>query len=299
MINISHKKLIGLSAILMLSLLWGSNFPIAKIGIMEIGAIEFRLASSIIYIVPIFIICLIKEDFRLLCLPDFLKLSFISIFNVAAVPTLNNLSLAYIKASNAAVLIYTMPAWTTLLSWIITKNFSVNGILSICFCVLGVIFLSNINSGLGTGEVIILISAMLWSVGTLLQARIQPKVSLLLGTTVQIVVGTVIVLCYYCYYSFGTLKNIDFTSIAISPEVLLSLLFTSLFGGSLAYFIWFFLIKNYGPIFASYSVLLSPVVSVLISHIVLGEDVTILMMIGLSCMLVSVIFSRKEKENPV
>lgn len=293
--NISHKNFIGIVAILTLSLLWGSNFPIAKIGVTEIGAIEFRLVSSIIYIVPISIICLIKEDFRLLSLSDFLKLSFISVFNIAAVPTLNNLSLAYTKASNASILIYTMPAWTTLLSWIFGKNISTNGIFSILFCVLGVSFLSNINNGIGTGEVIILISAVFWSIGTLLQAHIQPKVALLLGTTVQLFIGTLIVFCYYFFSSTDTVRSLDFSAITISYKVWLSLFYTSLLGGNLAYLIWFFIIKNFGAVFASYSILLSPIVSLFVSYFLLGEQVTLLMIIGLSCMLASITFSRKEK----
>ena len=108
------EKKVLLCMALVIALIWGSNFPVSKSAIEHIGAWLFRFYCNVISVVILLIVVLFlfrKEIvFKdvLLCIP-------LGVFNLFLVPLLNNIALFYTDAVKASVLIYTMPAFTSLI----------------------------------------------------------------------------------------------------------------------------------------------------------------------------------------
>ena len=87
--------------------------------------------------------------------------------------------------------------------------------------------------------------------------------------------GTVFLLLVALY------KGTQFT-ISLKPSYLISLAYLTVFGTVIAFYSYFYLLKNIGPEKTSYSIVLFPVVSVLISSAFEGFEWTIYTIIGFS-----------------
>lgn len=285
---IKKTKLLWLA--LSISLLWGGAFPISKIAIGQIGVWPFRFYCNLISV--IFLIIIIVLFFRckpklsdvFLCIP-------LGIFNIFLVPLMNNIALDYTDAAKASVLIYTMPAFTSVIYVIINKKINIKYIIVSILSFTGVLVFVSLDK-IGTGEIIILISAFLWAVGTFLSERIHVNTNLLSKVFYQNMVSLVLILIAMPFISTSVYQPF---SVLSQPDVLIPVLYMGIAGGVFVYILWFYMIENGGAIFTSYTILVSPVISVLISWFFLDEIITLNMLIGMIFIIYSVFIAFNYK----
>lgn len=78
--------------------------------------------------------------------------------------------------------------------------------------------------------------------------------------------------------------------VEVTPMSVVALLYLALLGSALAYWLLFYLIENLGPVEVSYNTLVSPVVAVLLGVIVLGEPLTLLVVLGTAVLAAGIYF---------
>lgn len=161
----------------LISLIWGSAFPISKLAIDQVGVWFFRIYSLIISAIFLCFAFFFFYRYRFNC-RDFVKSIPLGFLNVFLVPILNSLALKYTEAVKASVLVYTMPVMATLLLAIMNKYIEFRSIFVSLLCISGVfIFISPV--GVSAGEVIILLSALMWALGTILSEKTVLKINLI------------------------------------------------------------------------------------------------------------------------
>lgn len=286
------EKKVLLCMALVIALIWGSNFPVSKAAIEQIGAWPFRFYCNAISVVILLIVVLFffrKEiAFKdiLLCIP-------LGVFNLFLVPLLNNISLFYTDAVKSSVLIYTMPVFTSLIYMAINRSINIKYVVTAIMGVTGVLFFIAVDK-IGTGELIILISAFCWATGTVLSEKILVKSNLLLRVFYQNCVSLLLIVLTMQFMSDDIRLPL---SVISQPHVLLPVLYTGITGGVFVYILWFYMIEKGGAELTSCAILLSPVISIFISCFFLDESVTLSMLAGM-LFIISGLFIAFRKEKP-
>ncbi|EPJ3800955.1 DMT family transporter [Morganella morganii] len=278
---------------LVIALIWGSNFPVSKSAIEHIGAWLFRFYCNVISVVILLIVVLFlfrKEIvFKdvLLCIP-------LGVFNLFLVPLLNNIALFYSDAVKASVLIYTMPAFTSLIYVVINRSINIKYVMTAFLGVTGILIFIAVDK-IGTGELIILISAFFWATGTVLSEKIPVKSNLLLRVFYQNGISLLLIVLTMPFMSDDIQLPL---SVISQPRVLLPVLYTGITGGVFVYILWFYMIEKGGAELTSCAILLSPVISVFISCFFLDESVTLSMLAGMLFIISGLFIAfRKEKSS--
>ncbi|HHE4876243.1 TPA: DMT family transporter [Morganella morganii] len=278
---------------LVIALIWGSNFPVSKSAIEHIGAWLFRFYCNVISVVILLIVVLFlfrKEIvFKdvLLCIP-------LGGFNLFLVPLLNNIALFYTDAVKASVLIYTMPAFTSLIYVVINRSINIKYVMTAFLGVTGILIFIAVDK-IGTGELIILISAFFWATGTVLSEKIPVKSNLLLRVFYQNGISLLLIVLTMPFMSDDIQLPL---SVISQPRVLLPVLYTGITGGVFVYILWFYMIEKGGAELTSCAILLSPVISVFISCFFLDESVTLSMLAGMLFIISGLFIAfRKEKSS--
>nr|EMB6208988.1 DMT family transporter [Morganella morganii] len=287
------EKKVLLCMALVIALIWGSNFPVSKSAIEHIGAWLFRFYCNVISVVILLIVVLFlfrKEIvFKdvLLCIP-------LGVFNLFLVPLLNNIALFYSDAVKASVLIYTMPAFTSLIYVVINRSINIKYVMTAFLGVTGILIFIAVDK-IGTGELIILISAFFWATGTVLSEKIPVKSNLLLRVFYQNGISLLLIVLTMPFMSDDIQLPL---SVISQPRVLLPVLYTGITGGVFVYILWFYMIEKGGAELTSCAILLSPVISVFISCFFLDESVTLSMLAGMLFIISGLFIAfRKEKSS--
>lgn len=222
----------------------------------------------------------------LLCIP-------LGIFNLFLVPLLNNISLFYTDAVKSSVLIYTMPVFTSLIYMAINRSINIKYVVTAIMGVTGVLFFIAVDK-IGTGELIILISAFCWATGTVLSEKIPIKSNLLLRVFYQNSVSLLLIVLTMQFMSDDIRLPL---SVISQPGVLLPVLYTGITGGVFVYILWFYMIEKGGAELTSCAILLSPVISVFISCFFLGESVTLSMLAGMLFIISGLFIAFREEKS--
>ncbi|HDN2513369.1 TPA: DMT family transporter [Providencia rettgeri] len=288
------NKIKVLICAVLISLIWGSAFPISKLAIDQVGVWAFRIYSLIISVVFLCFVFFFFSRCRF-NLRDFVKSIPLGFLNVFLVPILNSLALKYTEAVKASVLVYTMPVMATVVLGVMNKHIETRSVFVSLLCISGIfIFISPV--GISIGEVIILLSAFMWALGTILSERIILKINLTSKVFYQNIVALLLL------FLFIPFLNVDVKILSnIHSEFLLTvyipIIYIGLANGVIVYVLWYYMIEHGGVKLSSYSILISPIISVMTSFFLLDESMTISMIIGMLFILLSmlIVFLGKNK----
>lgn len=263
--------------ILLLSALGFSFLPIftlyayrGKINVTTLLLIRFSIATLILFIY------VFKKYKKLnICKKDLLYLFILGAvcYNLQARFYLS--SVKYISASLAALFLYTFPIIVTLASFFIFKEKITKKIgASICISFIGLVMILGTSIGKinGTGVLLAIGAAFVYSIYILLGNRLLKKIPPLITSAFVILFST-----------FGVLvlsvvsEPINFN---FDKRALLPILGIILFSTVLAVLTFFRGMELVGPAKASTISMLEPVFTVIFSSLLLHEHMTILQLIG-------------------
>ncbi|EHR8377466.1 EamA family transporter [Escherichia coli] len=292
--------------IIIMATIWGTSFPISKPAISEVGPYAFRLSCSIIAIIFIFLFFSkdILSEIKNITYQNTWRLFLISVPNIFAVPVLNNIALKYTSVSYASILIYTMPCFTSLFMMFIFKKIKALSLIAILLCASGIYLITN-NIKIDFGITIIIISAIIWSFGAILSQNIV--INLGFGTKLfwMSFISTILVIITYPFFQEEQQIHLILCAFT-NTSVLFSVIYIGFFGGAVVYYIWFYLIQYKSAEYASYSTLLSPIISVAIAYFFMDEELNSFQFTGFFLILSSAVIINiaipiieKEKTNNI
>lgn len=256
-----------------LSIAWGLNWPMMKLALADIPVWTFRTlclmgGGSILLLIA----WLSRQPMRL---PrhQFTALALVSLFNITGWHLCSAYGLLHTGSGRASIIGFTMPLWASLLSVVILKT-SPNGrqVLAL-FCGLAAL-ITLVSDELGTlggaplGVIFMLLAALNWALGTVLVKRFDwGNLSVIALTGWQQLIGGIpIVIGWWLLEPMP-----DFTSYGL--PALIGLAFAVLVAMVFCHTAYFKLVRLLPAHVAAMGVMAVPVVGVISSALILGEQV--------------------------
>ncbi|MEG2892483.1 MAG: DMT family transporter [Clostridium sp.] len=277
------------------SILWGSAFPVLKLGYAEmaiehdipgkllLAGMRFFLASLlIIFILKVFI----KKPLKI-SRKDFGRLSVLGFFQTAMLYTFFYIGLSNTTGMKSAILSSAENFFVVILAHFVYKNDKINcnKIIGLALGFLGIIF-ANWGKDFGfefsiTGEGFMLISTMSAAIATIITKEVCKDIHPFIANAYQMLIGSIMLLTLGI--GLGGYKHIVFTPMAIG------LLLYSALLSSIAFSLWFALLKyNKAGEITIYRFII-PISGVILSGLILpGEGFTIYTVVSLICVAIGV-----------
>lgn len=256
-------------AVVVLTLLWGINWPVMKFSLREVGPLHFRaLVVTIGWALLVGWYWLRGADLRLprqavgrvamLMLPNIVGWNIGSIFGVAA-----------LASGRAAILGFTMPIWALLIGLVVFRERVFARQWFAVACAAGAVLLLlwhelGTLSGAPVGMLWILGGAMSWAVGTLLIKRIPVSLSTealtiwMLGLSLPLLWG------FALWFEPSQTWS-------LSGPVVLAVLSSGVGAVAIAQILWFSIVRQLPPVASALSVMMVPVVGLMSAMPITGE----------------------------
>ena len=289
------------TALIVLSLAWGYTWVLAKQGLAYAPPFAFAAQRCVGGALALFLALKLLGRPLHLVAPG--KTLGIALVNVAAFLIFQTWALVEGGAGKTAVLNYTMPIWTLLMAWPFLGE-RIRGVqwLAAACALAGLTLIIGPWSMQASllSKLLGLMAAVSWAIGTILIKRLQSrcKVDLISLTAWQLLMGAVpLVLLAVVVPDRSTVWSAPYIGI---------LAFTSIVSTALCWWLWIYILDRAPAWEASLSVLGTPVVALLSSRLLLGEEFGVtevlgMLMIGVGlCMLslISWMASRRSVAQP-
>ncbi|HZH60604.1 MAG TPA: DMT family transporter [Metabacillus sp.] len=272
------------SSLLILSMIWGMSFLFIKLLVVELGpwgVVFWRCSFGTLTLVLILFIFQKHEVKNLKQLPWF-SLFFVGLFNNALPFGFIAMSELNISSSLASVINATTPIWTI----IIGAVFFFVGVkkrqwIGIAIGFLGIMVLLNVNvkslieeNFIGAGTM--LLATFCYGLGAQLARKFLQNISVTVVSVSTLAISTLISFIIILI----TKEPIRVLSIA-SFDIFLSLVGLGVFGTGIAYLFYYYMVKEGSAEFASLVTYIVPITAMIWGSLLLGEQITVNMMIGL------------------
>ena len=257
-----------LLALLFLTLAWGCNWPVAKLGVSHMPPLYFRALGTLGGVAVLWCFARIKGSSLNVPKHQRVRLVLLAIPNMVIWYALVSIALVYVPAGRTAILAFTMPAWAALLG---VLGFGERpDRLALVGVSLSLFATGLLVTGAGVGAAgllpiaLILTAAVSWAVGTIL-LRARPIDTDTTALTLWMLVVTALVLVAASgVFEFDRWVRPDRDGwIAIGYNAVIVVGF-----GNIA---WFALARRLPPVLSGLSSMMIPVVGVLSSMALVGE----------------------------
>ncbi len=266
---LTRRQLWGL---LVLTLMWGVNWPMMKLSLQQLTPLYFRASTMLLGAAWLFVYLALRTGARmwprgrewgaivLLGLPNVLGWHTLSIFGVQE-----------LASGRAAILGFTMPIITVVLGALFFAEPITPRVRLAVLCAalaIGLLLWNELQrlSGRPTGVAWMLGAALCWSVGTLMFRRAHLTLSPLVVTVWMLLLGAL------ALWPLALLLEPAPHVAAFSAPMWLSLAYGVLVNYGVAQLIWFSMARDLPPAVSGMSVLAIPLVGTLSATFIVGEQ---------------------------
>ena len=261
------------SALLLLVLvvvMWGASYPTMKAAALEIPLVTFRGWSALIP--ALIMLALARATGHPLRVPQecWLGLALTGICIVTLVHTLTTLSTLYIASGQTSLMLYTMPIWAAIIGIpVLGERPTRAHWLGVLLGVSGIVLLwsQTADGGFSIGVLLGLISAIVWSIGTIAAKSVSNRLPSIVMTGWSFLIGS-LPLCLYGLTEIGQLEP-------ISHRALWSALFITFGANFLGFLAFFHIIRLVPAVVASLSILAVPGVAFAVGVVLVDEVMTL------------------------
>jgi drug/metabolite transporter (DMT)-like permease len=275
--SISRDRWFPPLALIILSLTWGYTWVLAKQGLGY--APPFAFAAERCVGGALALILALKLMGRPIALEAPGQTLAIGLTQVAGFMVLQTWALVEGGSGKTAVLIFTMPIWTLLMAWpILGERVRGKQWIAAATTLTGLLLIIepwDMQSS-GFSKFLGVMAALCWAIGTILIKRLRTRqqVDLLAVTTWQMILGAVpLVVLAVIIPERPTTWSWPFVGI---------LAFMSVASTALCWWLWIYILDRVPAWKASLSVLGTPVVAILSSRLMLGEDFKLIEVAGIA-----------------
>jgi drug/metabolite transporter (DMT)-like permease len=254
------------------TLLWGLNWPIMKVGLTEISPWSFRAVSIYGSGITLLLLALLTGERVRLAWRHLLPLAVVAFFSITSWHMLTAYGLRMIGGGRAAIIAYTMPIWAAVLSaGLLGERLQRRHLVGLGLGMLGMVLLLGPDIvAIGhapLGSILVLVAAFCWAAGTVGIKMWEWGIGTKALTAWQLLIGGIPVLLVRPFVEpwpdFGSVSVPGLLSLGYTTFVALVFCFTA--------FIW--LVRRLPATVAAITTLAIPVVGVASSAWMLGEPV--------------------------
>jgi len=254
-----------------LALVWGMNWPIMKIALLEIPVWTFRAWSSLVAGLCLLALARFSGQLWKPRAQEWRGLALAGLFNVTAWQIFVAYGLQRVGSGHAAVLAFTMPLWAVFFGWaFVGEKIGGRGMAALGLGLAGIFTLLAPDlaslSRAPVGAAITIAGAIGWAIGTLIHKRYRWSISTIAVTGWQVLLGAVPMLIIAPLVEGFHIPH-------ASSSAWLASFYTTFFGLVFGYFAWFKVVRLIPVHIASISTLLTPAIGVISGALMLGEPV--------------------------
>lgn len=278
-LDVKNKKWIIPLAVIIIIVIWGLAWVYMKLALNYMSALTFSALRFLIGTIVLFILAIFIKKSKL-SYKNVLHMVVLGVFQTGIVFFLVMYGLQYIGAGKGALLLYSMPVWSAVFSVILLKErISSRNITGLIIGVVGLViilgmdFLIIQSKDVLIGEMYIVVAAVAWGFANIYYRKHLDDVPIIQVSAYQMMFGT-LGLFIAAYLIEGTLK-INWTY-----EAVYYLLFTGIFASAVAFSLWYYVLKRINTITATVSMMMVPVVGIVLSYFMIGEVITMNILIG-------------------
>ena len=260
---------IGLTCLAVTSVGWGLNWPAMKFLLRELPPLFARGSGGLgAALLVASVAVVLRQDLRL-PRPLRVRVTLAALANVFAWMGFATIALQWLDVGQAALLVYTMPLWATLLAWPLTGRApSLRAAAGLLVCLVGLWTLfGSAAQGFDRSQLVgvgfALASALLFAFGTVALRPLAEMAPLPLLAW-QLGLGSLPMLLYGIAFEQPDLQRVSATG-------WLLMAYMTLVPMGLCYLTWFAALRRLPPSTASIATLLTPVIGVVAAAQVLGE----------------------------
>lgn len=266
----------GILLLLGLAIGWGINWPIMKFIISEIPPLSFR--GFCLLLGGLGILGIARASGLVLQIPPgyVKKIIWVCVFNIIAWNVLATYGLNLLPAGRSALLGYTMPIWTVLLSiWVLRDKFTARVGIALLLGTGGVLALMSesllswfggpLNRDLLAGAALMIIAAWCWAAGTVMMKRWQIPMNAVVLTGWLLLLASVPVL-------IAAMLIDGLPQTMPSAWALWGVVYNIFIAFMFCYWAWVRLVSLVPVSVSSLSSLITPLVGVVSGVLLLGEE---------------------------
>lgn len=276
----NNEKKLAIALLLIAMFFWGISFVVIKVGLnegvppMTLNAIRFTISAIIIY--PLF---KTREPATRISKKELPSLLFAGVFGVALYFFFETIGVQYTTASNASLIIASIPIFTMLTEVVVfKKRVSIVPVAGIFLSLIGVYLLitqaAQSSQGNNTliGNLLMLGACLSWVAYVIVTKKVVKQYSGLALTTYQIIFGAVL-LCPLALLEMNSWKPISLLAWG-------SILFLAVTCSVISYICYNYALKHISSIIVSTYLNLLPVISVICGVLLLGESISLMQGVG-------------------
>ena len=292
--NLSDRRAAVL-ALIVLSLVWGSNWIVMKTVLGYIGPMTFSAIRYVLGTVVLFIVLIVRRES--LAPTPWLPTLLIGLTQTAGFQAFVQLSLVGGGAGKMALIAYTMPFWVIPLAWVLLdERPSLRQWIFIALAALGLVLIFEPwqPHGSMTAALIALAGGLSWAIGTVLskqQFQRRPDIPFLRWTTWQMALGAVALVIVALL--------IPERAVDWSPTLLAAFAYNAVLSTGLAWILWLFVVQRLPANVAGVGSLITPMVSVLLAWLILGEQPDAAELAGIVAIAIALLGVLRKPVRPV
>jgi drug/metabolite transporter (DMT)-like permease len=254
-----------------LTLVWGFNWTAMKVALSEIAPLTFRSVCLAAGAAVLF--AALRAGGQPLAVPrsEWRRLALIAFVNVTCWNVLVVFGLAQVASGRAAILAYTMPAWSIPLSvWLLGERMNARKLLGLALGLGGMALLLGEEiarlQGAPLGALLVLGAACTWAIGTVLQKKFPVRAPLAAYTAWFMLIGGVPI--YLGAFLLEDLRRL--AEVSLWPA--LALAYNVFLSFAWAHWAWIKIATTVSVTVFSLGMLMVPVVGVFSGMVFLGEQ---------------------------
>jgi drug/metabolite transporter (DMT)-like permease len=259
--------------ILVLTLVWGCNWPILKMGVTELAPLTFRAVTLPFAAVGMLLVSRLSGESVRIPRAWWPRLIVLALLNIAGWNGFVLFGVQQLPAGRSAILAYTMPIWATMIAAaLLHEPLSRRKLLGLALGISGMAVLigEQISAVRAApfGALMILAAAIVWALGTVLLRKWQPAIPQNTLSGWMMLLGWIPIALLAPLFDAQPLS----TELAnLSARGWFAVLYNIFLAGTLAHWAWFTLARTLPVAVSSLSSLPVPVVGVFSGIVLLGE----------------------------
>ncbi len=267
-----HPMAHALLPILLLTVIWGCNWPVLKTGVMEIAPLTFRSLTLPFAGLGMFLVARWGGESIRIPRAWWGRLIILAFLNIGGWNGFVLFGLQQLPAGRSAIIAYTMPIWATLISiFVLNEPLNRRKIAGLVLGMLGMAILlgddiRHIRSA-PIGALLILIAAILWACGTVLLRKWKPPFAQNALSGWMMLIGWLPLVILAPFFDPHPVSSLA----TVSGKAWFAIAYNIFLAGTLAHWAWFTLARTLPVAVSSLSSLPVPVVGVFAGMLFLGE----------------------------
>jgi drug/metabolite transporter (DMT)-like permease len=262
----------SLLLVAILTLAWGCNWPVLKLGVTELAPLTFRATTLPFAALGLLLIAKLSGDSVRIPRAWWGRVVTLAVFNITGWNVLIVFGLQQMPAGRSAIIAYTLPIWTVLFSlWWLHEPLSGRKIVGLILGICGLAVLLGdevLNIGRAPiGALLILGAAVTWGFGTVLLRRWAPPLPQTALTGWMMLLGWLPIALAAPAFD----PHAPMSLATMSGTAWFAVVYNVFIAGAVANWVWFRMARTLPVAISSLSSLPVPVVGVLSGMLFLGE----------------------------